>query len=285
MTMRILLISKTPKTASLSDEDLARLEHSGAANAEQLRHAASEHGQSLESVRSDLLGHDVLDRRVSEISEEDLSGRDLIVTVGGDGTVLAACGLITDTPMLCVNSDPSRSIGNYTRCNRDAFRQLFQDFLQQQHVIERIPRLRLEINDTPEPHLILNDCLFTNQNPAAMTRYTINVDGEQEQQFSSGVWISTGAGSTGAIHSAGMDAVDAHQSALLFKVREAFLRHGAIRLTEGCQMPPRGLELCTAIPGINLYIDGAHRCKKLQPGSTVRFFASPSPLQLVTRSS
>ncbi len=278
----ILLIAKTSKVTLLSDQDLARLQESGAANAESLRTGQFEHNKSLDLIRSTLSQHDVCERRVEELHSQDVIGKDLIVSVGGDGTVLAVSGLISNTPIIAVNSDPSRSVGNYTRCNRDQFADRFHAWLDDEHHIEQIPRLIVDIDGDRQQYRILNDCLFTNNNPAAMTRYTISVDGVSEQQFSSGVWISSSAGSTGAIHSAGMPSVPAQDPALLFKVREPFTRRGSINICEGTQVPPRGLQLTTGIPGIHLYIDGAHQCKILQPGTRISFSACPHPLLLVT---
>ena len=50
---------------------------------------------------------------------------------------------------------------------------------------------------------VLNDALLVTDCPAATAKYVIQNEGRAQKQFSSGVWISTAAGSTGAIHSAG----------------------------------------------------------------------------------
>ena len=279
---RILLVSKTSKVSLLSEEDLQRLQESGAADADQLRQGHTEHNTTLDVIRTALKGHEVCERRIEDVHTDDIIEKDLVITVGGDGTVLAVSGMVSNIPILSVNSDPTRSIGNYTRCTRDGFADTFIAYLQGNAHIENIPRLKLEIEGDRLHYPILNDCLFTNQNPAAMTKYTICVDDHVERQYSSGVWVSTGAGSTGAIHSAGMASVAAHEPALLFKVREPFTRHGQISLTEGCQLPPRGLTLTPGLPGIQVFIDGAHQCKAIPPGTCISFSAYTHDLQLIT---
>ena len=278
---RILLVSKTAKVSLLTEDDLQRLQESGAADADQLRQGHIEHNLTLDVIRSVLQEFDVCERRVEDVHNDDVLDKDLVVTVGGDGTVLAVSGMVYDVPILAVNSDPTRSIGNYTRCMRTNFESTLHDYLDGKTSIEEIPRLQLEIEDDRQHYPILNDCLFTNQNPAAMTKYTIEVGEEQERHYSSGVWISTGAGSTGAIHSAGMNSVDAHQAALLYKVREPFTRHGQINLTNGCQIPPQGLSLTPGLPGIQVFIDGAHQSKLIPPGTKIQFSAYSHPLQLI----
>ncbi len=280
----ILVVSKIPKLTLLSEQDIDRMSEHGIVDVEQLKTGKQEHDISLNAVLDHLSGHHVTQRTLADVSKDDIEGKDLVITVGGDGTVLAVNGIIGNTPILSVNSDPSRSVGNYTRGNRDTFPQLFDLWLEQKHQEERIPRLEATIEGDDSIYRFLNDCLFTNKNPAAMTRYIITTDDNTERQFSSGVWVSTGSGSTGAIHSAGMQPVSAHQPALLYKVREAFTLHAPITLLEDTQIPPRKLSLCPSILGINLYIDGDYQFKELAPGASVEFKASAEPLILITDS-
>ena len=63
--------------------------------------------------------------------------------------------------------------------------------------------VRLDIDEVVETAPILNDILFANLYPAAVTRYKIKYNGRQEVHKSSGVWISTATGSTAAISAAG----------------------------------------------------------------------------------
>jgi NAD+ kinase len=225
---------------------------------------------------------DVRLRYIDELLPEDADDRDLVVTVGGDGTVFALGALRSNRPAITVNSDPSRSVGHSTRCTGADFPSLFAAFKAHQHRIEPIHRLDLSVDGGP-PHRILNDCLFTSRNPAAVSRYILAVDGQQESQISSGVWISTAAGSTGGIRSAGMTSLDRADHALLFKVREPFQILKSFFLLEGIQRPPRGLTLIATMPGIDCYLDGSFRCVELAYGAELRFCASGHPLTLVVR--
>lgn len=280
---RLLLVSKVPALARMAGEDVERLETSGVTSRVQLRTSEEQHHRSLDQVRSVLRGHQVRERRIDEIHRSDLAGVDLVISVGGDGTVLALNNLLTSTPLLAVNSDPERSVGHFTRSQAENFAPLFQAWQHDEAAIERMPRLALCLDDCPVEHHILNDCLFTNQNPAAMTRYVIDTDGAREYHYSSGVWIATGAGSTAAIHSAGSTPVDAHQPCLLFRVREPYHGRHRLHILAGQSSPPRPLQLTAAVPGIRLYIDGSHFFQHLPPGGQAHFKASPYPLQLVTQ--
>jgi NAD+ kinase len=277
----ILLVGKVPAVAHLAHEDVLRLEQAGATNLQHLRESEHQHHASLDAVRLALRGQTLRERRVDELHQENMRDVDLVVSVGGDGTVLALAAIVTDIPVLAVNSDPARSVGHFTRAQAKDFPALLAAWQEQCASEQRIPRLGLTIDDQPCQHHILNDCLFTNCNPAAMTRYRMDWDGLQEQQFSSGVWIATGAGSTAAIHSAGMPPCCPDQAALLFQVREPYEGRGVIRLRRGVAKPPRPLTLTAAMPGIRCYIDGSHYFQSLPAGATARFEASPYPLKLV----
>ncbi len=284
---RILLVSKTPLIARLEGGDAGRLAQSGALDLERLRAAAANHEQALLAVRGALADHQVDEWQVDRLQPRDAEGKDLVVTVGGDGTVLTANSLDSELPMITVNSDPGGSVGMYTRCRATSFAALFEAWLAGRAAVESIPRLQLRI-DEGVPWRILNECLFASANPAAMTRYRLEQPGRagsreavREEQRSSGVWVATAAGSTAAIHSAGMAQVEAHLPALLYKVREPFQGLHSMTLLEGRQLPPKGLRLIPAMPGISIFIDGPYIQRDVPPGAVVDFSPSPSPLRLL----
>ena len=283
---RILLVAKTPLLSRLEPAVLARMTGSGASNLERLRGAAAAHEATLLAVRKALSAHRVNEWQIDRLQPRDAEGKDLVVTVGGDGTVLTSNTLDSELPMITVNSDPEGSIGVYTRCTGATFPALFAAWLAGTARTEVIPRLQVRIDSGP-CWRILNECLVASANPAAVTRYLLEVPGPdgaptaREFQRSSGVWVSTAAGSTAAIRSAGVTPVPAHEPALLYKVREPFELRGPLALTEGRQLPPRGLRLIPGMPGISLFIDGPYFHRGVPPGSNVDFSASPIPLRLV----
>ncbi|MFW5830519.1 MAG: NAD(+)/NADH kinase, partial [Planctomycetota bacterium] len=278
----ILLTTKVSSVAHLSHEEIERLEQASITTDAALREREARHIHSLDQVRQALTGEQVRERRVDELVADDIKDVKLVVTVGGDGTVLAVASLLKEIPVIAVNSDPERSVGHFTRCLADDFARLLAGWRDNQYQVQPLPRLELCLNEQPQRHLILNDCLVTNCNPAAMTRYRICWDDTEEQQASSGVWVSTAAGSTAAIHSAGAEPVPADQDALLFQVREPYEGHRPVRLRGGRALPPRPLTLTAAMPGIRCYIDGSHYYQSLPAGATAHFTASAYPLRLLS---
>jgi NAD+ kinase len=278
---KILLVAKMPMIERLKAADLRRLKSNSLIDLAEIREAGTNHAKSLDQVRAALGSHKVRERLIEDVRLDDADDVDLVITVGGDGTVFAANSLRAVKPLLTVNSDPSRSIGHFTRSTGATFSQLFKRWLGGQTKLEAISRLRVSIDGCKTWHCFLNDCLFTSSNPAAITRYVLAVDKRSETQVSSGVWISTSAGSTGGIRSAGILPMPAHLPGLLFQVREPFQGKKLATILSGRQQPPTGLKLTAARPGIDLYLDGPHLRVSLPFGGTAEFAAAPEPLQLV----
>lgn len=276
---RILFVTKVALVHRLAGEAIRRLASSGAMSEEKLRDSADRQQRAVDSVRAALAGHDVRERRVHDLRPDDALDADLVVTAGGDGTVFTANTLNTRAPFLTVNSDPQGSLGHHTRARAEDVPRLLDAWVLGRAAFQDMPRLRCRTSSVDVR--ILNDALFTNQNPAAMSRYVLDDGSGVEKQRSSGVWVSTAAGSTAGIHSAGMEPVFALQPALLFKVREPFQAFGHSRLLEGRQLPPRGLKLTAAVPGMALYLDGPNITVPLAPGEVAEFCASAEPLRLL----
>ncbi len=275
----ILFIAKVPLVDHLPVATIARLEASGAMSEAKLRDSAQRQQAAIATVRQALARFTVRERLVTRLQPQDAEGVDLVVTAGGDGTVFTANTLPTAAPFLTVNSDPQTSLGHFTRARAEDVPRILDAWGAGRCGFQDIPRLRCR---TPTADLnLLNDALFTNRNPAAMSRYLIDDGAVCEKQRSSGVWVSTAAGSTGGIHSAGMDPVFALQPALLFKVREPFHAFGRFHLLHGRQLPPRSLKLTASVPGMALYLDGPNVTVPLEPGEEAMITAAETPLRLV----
>ena len=209
---------------------------------------------------------------MGDCTQADCDDVDLVVCLGGDGTVFGVQRWLTTQPLLAVNSDPQRSIGHVTRLTIDRVAAAIEAWENGSAQEELLPRLQVCIADKADPSCdlkqpFLNDCLFTNQNPAEMTRYKLESPDGEEVHYSSGVWISTAAGSTAAIASAGFgQTFEDHESALLFLVREPFTQRCPTRLIKGAQLPPQHLALTAALPGMQIFdIDGAHSARPVPP--------------------
>ncbi len=149
---------------------------------------------------------------------------DLVVTTGGDGTILETSKYIKNTPILGVNSDPVGSVGFFTGATKDDFESKIEQVFSNTINKLDINRILLKLNNQPIKELVLNDILITHSIPAATSRYIIRLKGAEESHRSSGIWISTAAGSTAAIRSAGGIPLPIDSDQFQYLVREFYDR-------------------------------------------------------------
>jgi NAD+ kinase len=119
----------------------------------------------------------------------------------------------------------------------------------------RILRMTVAINGKPVRETAFNDVLVAHRNPAAMTRYRLTVGSAQEDHRSSGVWVSTAAGSTAGIRSAGGRRMPISSRRLQYLVREPYTwPQRRYRLARG--FTPR-LSLQALTVDLGVWIDGS----------------------------
>jgi NAD+ kinase len=182
--------------------------------------------RALEVARN--LAQQLRKEGVSVIAESDLArvGRlgggtylrelraDLVVTVGGDGTVLKTAMALPDqeTPILAVNMgrrgyltevQPGRAMAAVELVRKGNYR------------LEKRAKLSVDMNGT---HVVdaLNEVVVSSGNPAKMLDLKIGVDSEQLLKFrGDGVIVSTATGSTAYALSAGGPIVDSSVDAFV----------------------------------------------------------------------
>ena len=126
-------------------------------------------------------------------------GDDVVVTLGQDGLVVNAAKYLRGQPLVALNPDPSRIDGvllpfPVSRAAEGialglSFRKSWAD----------VTLARATLNDG-QSLLAVND-LFIGQKTHVSARYRIRHGGLEEDQSSSGIIVSTGAGSTGWLRS------------------------------------------------------------------------------------
>jgi NAD+ kinase len=190
---------------------------------------------------------------------------DLVVTVGGDGTVLAASHQLgPDVPLLGVNSAPESSVGFFCAAYKGTVRETLERAIAGDLPGVTLTRMRVELNDRLLHNRVLNEALFCHASPAATSRYILRlVRGEkieEEEQKSSGLWIGPAAGSTAAQRSAGGGVLPLTSEKIQFVVREPY--HGAgdgtQALTVGIVGENERLELWSKMRTAKLFLDGHH---------------------------
>jgi NAD+ kinase len=212
---------------------------------------------------------------------EPVAGYDLILSVGGDGTLLEVSRYAGETPVLGVNSDPTRSTAFFCAANRATIEERFRALLNDDLALISLTRLQLAINDQALPFYALNDLLIAHVNPAAMAVYDLTIDGEHERQKSSGIWLSTAAGSTAGIRSAGGRVLPLHSRKRQYLVREPYTGNGQrYRFLQGLISPDSPVEITSRMRCGRVFIDGPHLRYPLGLGDTLAVTLAPTPLRL-----
>lgn len=122
-----------------------------------------------------------------------------VVVVGRDGLVANAAKYVGDLPVIAVNPDPKRIDGILLPFEVRQARQAVQKALADKASLRDVTLAEANLNDG-QRLLAFND-FFVGCGSHVSARYTLQVGGRSEPQSSSGLIVSTGAGSTGWLSS------------------------------------------------------------------------------------
>ena len=158
----------------------------------------------------------------------------VVISLGGDGTLLHASHHVgEDIQLLGINSCPDHSVGHLCAAVSKKTDEILEKvFVDKKVRTQLVNRLRVKLKDHENIPLALNDILVSHLHPAATSRYKISILDEShkvtqvEKHFSSGLWISTAAGSTAAIASYGFLPEPLDSTKILVACREPYALNG-----------------------------------------------------------
>ncbi len=198
--------------------------------------------------------------------------KDLIVTAGQDGLVANTAKYVGSQPIVAINPDPERFDGLLMRHSLDGARLSVERVLWGRHRLLPVTLAEARLGDG-QSLLAFND-LFVGAASHVSARYRISLGQAAEPHSSSGVIVSTGAGSTGWLSSmfnmaSGVLAfrggkpveplrLDWSDPRLAFVVREPFAsRTSACSLVAGLVEPGQELRFESLMPsGGVIFSDG-----------------------------
>ena len=180
---------------SIHDESLAQLE------------AMLEEMKTSHQLRVEL-------RARERVRRADFIGRDLVVVLGGDGTLTSISHNIDEsTPVMGVNSHPvsldvNGSVGFYMDSTLETFAEDFSAALSGEAIENNLPRLRAIIDSTSGNRYTtdpaMNELLIANTHQYAPSKYHLRRGEKNTKQQSSGLIFSTWLGQ-GAWFAHGLD--------------------------------------------------------------------------------
>ncbi|MGV8087134.1 MAG: NAD(+)/NADH kinase [Candidatus Woesearchaeota archaeon] len=156
-----------------------------------------EHYESFNYIKSVLDKHNISYQRVYMPygAYEEFVDRDLIISIGGDGTVLNTAHYILDkTPILTVKSEGD-SVGALCKINAKQFEDTLDKLLNDDFTVESWTRVEGTFNHKKD--IALNEIAVGPKYFNGMMRYEVKFKDVSEEQRSSKIMVSTGAGSTG----------------------------------------------------------------------------------------
>ncbi len=226
--------------------------------------------------------------------------KDMVVAVGQDGLVANTAKYIAGQPLVGVNPDPERFDGVLLPFHTTQAAEAVRRVLEGKARLRDVTMAEASLNDG-QRLLAFND-LFIGASTHVSARYRITFQGAAEAHSSSGVLVSTGAGSTGWLSSvfhmaAGVAALAGGQSGgairlewedprLAFVVREPFLsKHSQAGLVAGMLEPEQELLLESLMPsGGVIFSDGIESdYLAFNSGAIARVRASAQRARLVVR--
>jgi NAD+ kinase len=269
----------------------ARLARAGHATARRLVAAAESQRQTIGVVRAALqqrgilpsfLPVDALDARARRL----LRRARLVITVGGDGTLLTASHYIEDGLALAVNSAPADSVGHFCLTDGSGFEARLDALEEGRLRPLSLSRLSATLDGRLLPELATNDVLVAHEHPAMTSRYQLASGATQEEHRSSGLWIATAAGSTAGIRSAGGRPMPLRSPRLQYRVRELYREPGRrYRLEGGFVALGHALAVDSKMEAGWLFIDGARTAYRFPFGAHLEVRSSGRSLRLLADSS
>ena len=280
-----------------ADPHIVALLDAGDETVRRMRPGHLDHTETIEEVRQSLadLGAEAVWYDRPHHFRVD-SPCDLVVTVGGDGTLLGAShGIGPDVPLLGVNSSPDHSIGFFCAARKGRVREALAAALD--GTLERVTltRMRVELNGRSLHDRVLNEALFCHCSPAATSRYILRLQAQEpgatptgiartrvlveEEYKSSGLWVGPAAGSTAAQRSAGGIVLPLDSPDLQYVVREPYHPHGEpLKMTMGLVVDDQTLDVKSRMRQARVFLDGDHLVHDVTIGDVVTMRRSSEPL-------
>jgi len=153
--------------------------------------------EKIKKVISKHLKFKIVDRYF--LSTYIFTEKDLIVVIGQDGLLANTAKYVKTLPIIGINPDIERYDGVLLKHNPETLNSILKNVISNKFKTEKVTMAKATLNDG-QTLFAFND-FYIGANSHVSSRYIIDFNGKTESQSSSGIIVSTGAGSTGWLSS------------------------------------------------------------------------------------
>lgn len=129
------------------------------------------------------------------LNEIKFHNHNFVLAVGGDGTFLRAAQFINNQLIFGVNADIKSKEGFFMEGNKHNFEDKLKKIIKGSYKIKKMPRLEAYVNDRKINSCALNEFYIGAKKGYHAAKYIVELDGVKERHKSSGILVTTPAGS------------------------------------------------------------------------------------------
>ena len=254
--MRILIVAKQSmyeyeqENLGLSHDDLVEKYKAEHANFKAILSSHEAQVATREEIRKLLPEAEMIMMDKELVKTSGLKGKaskyDMIISLGGDNSFTYVSHYAEDTPIVSINSDPTRSIGALCAWSSIDLKDVISKIKSGKYTVEKWPRLNVEIDGT-KTISATSEYYFGRTDGMQMSRHILIYRDQRHEHKCSSIIFALGAGSTGWYHSASHDfwkagGKDSNHFAntdnrAVFFVREPYLYKGEELIRTGEILP------------------------------------------------
>ncbi len=173
-------------------------------------------------------------RKRSKFNKKIEGGYDLVLSVGGDGTLLRAANRAGNRIIFGINSNPQESEGALCSARTGDLEAKLERVIEGNFSVKKFTKARVYVKGKGKSYDALNEIYIGSAVAYITSRYGLKFNRIKEEQKSSGIVVATGLGSTAWYSSITGGCFEPERKELRFVVREPYQgRLSGVRLKEG----------------------------------------------------
>ncbi|MBI2134068.1 NAD(+)/NADH kinase [Candidatus Woesearchaeota archaeon] len=236
------------------------------------------------ALKKEKINHKCINRDM--LTKESFQKADLVISVGGDGTFLTASQYIKDQPVLVVASNFKKNEGFFAAAGKKEFHKKLKMIINDEFTTIKLNRLQpLIVKGKKRMNIppAINEVYIGCKRPYITARYVLKIGNKKEFQKSSGVIVSTAAGSNAWIKSAGGRKLPLSTKKTQYLIREPYFgRLTKPKMRKGVLPENAAVKIKSLMWDGIAVVDSRHTEYELDEGSSIIIRNAKKPLNLIT---